>query len=307
VGCTIERELVLEMTDESVPLYGAMSGTATILADGSAFLAARRQPVLVLDADGNLTREVGRIGAGPGEYASPVAVLEAPGGYVVLDRALRRLTWLSPELDFRHVVTIPAMRALLPPIVFEDGRILLNALMLTGGSYGHPLHILTPESGSVDSFGGDGPFQLGDERALWRILAPASGWDVWVARPETARTDTYRIERWNVQGQMIATYERDMEAVLPSDAEERLIRLTQLHQDRQGRLWVKLSMWEPERATIVEVLDLEREEVVASARFDDWTTDVALGGFYARRLQSIDDPEPVITGQEIWRFRLRGR
>jgi len=103
---------------EPVDLFNATDiavvGEAVVVVDNG------NDRVVLLDAQLNVMRVVGRRGGGPGEYDGPFLVRPHAGGMVVLDPGNARFTLLEADGSFRDVV--PAQVGVMPFAVTSSGE-----------------------------------------------------------------------------------------------------------------------------------------------------------------------------------------
>lgn len=78
-------------------------------ADGSLYILDRgNHRVVALNPDGSFRTEFGREGEGPGEFRTPMSLVVAPSGeIVVLDFAARGFTTFTPDGTYRESIRIP--------------------------------------------------------------------------------------------------------------------------------------------------------------------------------------------------------
>lgn len=287
--CLIERHLVATLSDASLP--GAIGRFAAILAlkDGR-FLFTRlgESTPYLADRNGAVIKQIGRDGAGPGEYRRPVHTAELADGFLVFDHDLKRMSSLSREFVFRSSANLPIGQIHTSPIVFRDGRFLISATIPTRESAGEPLHLVGPDGRLIRSFGSSS----GTDPSLARTVHIARDSTIWVAYRRQ-----YRLERWDTAGRLLAQYQRNPGWFSSSSYPD----IVQVDEDDEGRLWVQINLFDDPARTVIEVLDLERLRVHAFARFDDWSSNVVFGGFDSYRYRETVVGEPHI---DIWTFRF---
>jgi hypothetical protein len=185
------------------------------------------------------------------------------------------------------------------PAAFGDGRYALNASMYSGEQVGQPVHIVSPDGRVLRSFGGGRG--LGSEYALIRVVSVARDSTLWVTHPST-----YRIERWDSTGHLLAVYERRADWFRAYDAgippRAGSPRVVSAREDAAGLLWVKLGIMDSAGIeNIIEVLDPKTLRVVASARFLGPSTPL-IGVFLHSTMKELPDGQPVL---KVWGYRLR--
>lgn len=323
--CAIERILLATIHDRSFDGGALVGGGAVHVNRDGTFLvrAGRRMEELFLaDESGSITRQIGRSGEGPGEYFRPLSVAELPQAYVVFDPALGRVTWLDKEsFEVSRTVRMPAANTGTAPAVFSDGSYVLGAALPTRGGNDLPLHLVTADGDVLRSFG-EGPYSTN--------IAPSGDSAVWVAQ-----VDRYRVAKWHIDGRLLAVYERVADWFPPPadnrsrQAGDRSVRLTEISEDEQGRLWVHTSIrtlrevrgvdattgqevsvlrLSPDPATaqeVIEVLDPVTGVVIASRRIpgSDGIAAMGVGGFYQRVHRETEAGELLI---DVWASRLVG-
>jgi hypothetical protein len=277
--------------------------------------------------DGMVSHQVGRKGEAPGEYRFPWDIIESGQHYGVIDNRLGRVTFLHKrDLSLAGTVQIPFLvgqRAFGGhAITFSDGTIVLAADLKRSHGIDDPLHVLASDGHLLRSFGADiisGHLAPG--------LAISGDTAVWI--PEL---DRYRVTRWDRDGSLLGTIERDV-PWFPWPPAERAAGATyaQIHgvnEDGAGRLWVyiglrKLVSWEGtaqqggelrqvarprvssdprDFVSVVEVLDARTGDLIASTRTTGVKAyHVPTGMFESVRAES-ESGQPLI---EIWAYRLR--
>jgi len=124
-------------TDEDVVFSNIRAVSAD--ADGRILVGESRSPrVLLLNSSGELIREVGRLGEGPGEYRTVSYVGFAGGDPWVLDSRSRRATVFrndTVEAPFYPVTTDrhPARSARVPTVAHDGRAVLATDVFMNGG------------------------------------------------------------------------------------------------------------------------------------------------------------------------------
>lgn len=107
--------------------------------------------VSVFGADGQLKRQIGRQGQGPGEFELPWLIAILSGDSVaVWDAALARVSVFSPSHAFVRSSSLPPTWVLHSLRELPNGRLLASALDL---STRRALHVLTRDGKTTTSFG----------------------------------------------------------------------------------------------------------------------------------------------------------
>src|SRR5690606_37664829 len=143
---------------------------------GTPYLAGR---------DGHVTRQIGREGAGPGEFRGPQLVLMwDTAAFYVGDQPLRRLTRLSkPEFEYQATVPVPRSFGGTEPVMFSDESYILHSA--------GELHWVSNRGDVLASFGGAQPGSRAEAGAYVTALAASGDSAVWVGY-----RDLYLIELW---------------------------------------------------------------------------------------------------------------
>ncbi len=164
---------------ESIALLGTTDGGGslagipwTVRVDGRGryWVIDSDEPPKVFTPDGFFLADVGRRGAGPGEFMRVFdAITGAQDSIVVIDNGLARATIIGPDLRAGRMVALPGE--------FQQGRVLvwphvvvMNGLVDSAERTGWPLHALTLESSRAEimrSFGANhGELRPGETSAL---------------------------------------------------------------------------------------------------------------------------------------------
>lgn len=251
------------------------------------------------DSDGRFVRSIGRRGGGPGEYEGPRNILVASdGSIVVVDGVLQRRTVFGRDGEVISSTRVPILPAFSNPAVLRpDGQLVLNSVVSAVGApaKGHTIQLIDAEGNvtrSVDEA------QL-DPNASWRqlrLLWVRQNGDLLVARPFSLTIDVYTADLTS-KGTItrVADWLPLQEPKeMPSDGvfdEPFAPRVVAIWEDRHGLLWLQFMVpspsWKPMRRpsklgredysnlasrprieNIIEVLDVERQHVVARSRFD---------------------------------------
>jgi hypothetical protein len=256
--------------------------------------------ILVFDSTGRFQREVGRRGSGPGEYQF-IRFLRVEGPRLhVYDGRLRRETVLSERFDvLRSAVFATNLSGDALPL--DERRSVLNGLFNTSAQAGLYLHMLEDQSltRSFDDHNAS-PYRYDLGHIYRRALSHSRAGGVWSAY----RTE-YRVDRWSRAGVREVSLSREVAWFRPhltsgrasgSTGPQPTIRA--VREDEAGRLWVLIAVadarWEravvstPEGQTfsdpndyydsIVEVLDPQRREVLATLRLGPSLTEMPRAG-----------------------------
>ena len=265
-------------------------------------------------ADGQLEFTIRQPGEGPGEYQQPMPIVELPSGRVaVFDQDNVRVSILEPDGKFIESNYFPHRISWAHPI--NDSVLLVSASIRTPELAGIPFHLLHLRGTILDSFGPEATLMPGAEGVGRRhIIALDDGRFL----STSASGRPYRIELWNG---------RSIQRVWTREAEWFPGRTTRRNDGNVSphlagisgdgsRLWTIVSVpdpsWTPSPPgtrvsqsgevfdnrfdTVVEVIDLNANEIVATQRFDQYVFGL-LSGETALRLTADD------LGVPLWLIR----
>ena len=308
-----------------------MDAPASVARDsrGIYYVAQRTTPPLVFDSSGRFVRHLGRKGKGPGEVEDALAVLIGPGDSLhVIEFFSGRRSVFSPSGTFVRLIQLQGnvgIAAMLP-----NGDMAINRGFYEAFRDGAPLQIVGPEGEASPPFGGNQPVPLqGDQQQLSRQLAVARTGDIWAAHYKE-----YRFSLWRRDGTLVRHYERPNDFFRPDESfvvqrdHSTPPRVTSIHEDGAGRVWVTVQVsapsdqWnaalgEPRRApngtvtypqqmrgrmyhTLIEVFDVRAGTILVSRRFPFHVVDALGDGEYAAYRQN-EDGVPYV---DIWRVDL---
>lgn len=255
---------------------------------------------------GRFVRVLGSTGNEPGELRAVTSIsLGAGDTTFIFDGISRRMNRVGPSGQYIDQTLLPGGISSAVPI--GDRRLFASAAIPTRAAAGYPLHVIDT-LGLIASFGDEASYRRGIERRdMLRQLASGSGGRVWVAH-----FTMYRIGLWTVGGDWTGDMVRNVDWFPPVDTAPRqaaqVVRrpatIAGVFDDRAGRLWVFVTLadeaWRPKSLTpaavsgmfkedpnldpfldtIIEVVDLERNAVIAHMR-DDRALVPIPGGFLA--------------------------
>ena len=294
-------------------------GAVHVNADGTFLVKAgpRWAELFLADESGAIVRQIGRSGEGPGEWFRPLSVAELPDAFVVFDPFLSRVTWLAKgDLAVARTARMPPANTGTLPAVFADGSYVLSGPVPTREAAGRPLHVVTPDGEVLRSFGED---------PSPSVIAPSGDSAVWAAQG-----DRYRLEKWHLDGRLVAVYEREADwfpalaADAAPEAGDASLQISGMWEDGLGRLWVHMMVrtltevivldddghemrtlrHDPDPKSsqeVIEVLDPRTASVVARRRIPESDGLVAMGGFFQQVHRSTDRGLLEI---DIWATRL---
>jgi hypothetical protein len=252
----------------------------------------------VYSASGQFVADVGRMGAGPGEFRSPGVVLPVPGdSTVVFDSQLQRATVFDPDLR-------PARTINLGPVSFRYAvvdtwpMIVASGVVRSAASYGHSFHRIDLGSSAgrvIQSFGGDSESAVPSREHLMARPFEAVRGGYWAVSRTEYRITSYD-RAFRVQAELFSRPEW-----FPESVEERSMGFREppspgldvLFFDSRGYLWVfgraaredYAEAWPPMEPgirsiasrdvdfsklwdTVVEVIDPNSGKLIARRRLD---------------------------------------
>lgn len=329
-----ECEIVL---DTVATLHGAfLRGPGSLVArdsDGRTYVVDGNDGVVKqYGTTGQFVREIGRRGGGPGEYEGIRNLLTGRGDSLfILDASLARLSVFGENGEFLGA-TPAAVGAGVDAAMLADGRLIVNTQQpIVLGDSMYSVQVIA-RNGSVLPFGAASAF---DPQSPWtkvRHLVGLNDGGVVVAHPYSFRLDLYG------PGQVSPTVVRLAAEWAPtsplrSAPSDGLLgqpytpQIAALWEDANGRLWLEMDVpasdWKPgpssyealnqlsesERTavltrprleTIIEVVDLDKREVIARSKFRGALGAPVGGGYWATSQESsVGEPSLRLT-----RFRL---
>jgi hypothetical protein len=250
--------------------------------------------IQVYDERGRFVRSVGNRGRGPGEFASISRMAVANERLYVADSRLGRLTVLTLDGDLLHTQMLEGQVQSL--VVLHDA-VIYNAVIRTPERIGHPIHVSRVPDGSTRSFGyGGRPFRVDEPFAGSQRLALTDGNTLL-----SASRNAYEFAQFTLDGDLIQRYVREASwfrpgavFTMPDPNSPPGPVLIDVAVDEEGLLWTLVAVageeWRqglrqhglPEGTgydiedfnmyfdTVVEVIDLERRQVVKRSRFDSY-------------------------------------
>jgi hypothetical protein len=271
----------------------------------------------IYDSAGRFIGRIGRVGSGPGEYQRPGLLLrDAYDSIFIFDNAQRRLTVLSPSLEYVRSEALPTMvqDAVLDP----SGQLLANAPFYRPDSLIRPVFAFNPLGELIHSYGTSMPVCSTDcSWRLARIIVPDRR-GIWLI----SRFFGYTAEHWSADGRMLkrltirADWFQPYDSLLmPTHERPPQPAITGAWLDAAGRLWILGSAadhdWTEglgaERTgeggrryfpierrqqaldAIIEVRDTATGALLALRRLDDASYLLPAGGQFVGRLYENDD------------------
>lgn len=261
----------------------------------------------VYDSQGRRVRSIVKEGLGPGEVSRVYGFLLGPADTLTAFGESRASVLTTSGSFIRNLSRIPGRvhSAVLLPSgeIFAASPVVVGDRVLTH-------HVVSRDSGTIVlSFGAIDARDRQSEYGNRRTVAPSERGDRW-----SARVNRYEIELWDEHGRRQRTIVREPEWFRPwteDYAPERGPGKLQPHLvgtavDRDGRLWVCVyvpkdrSVQTPSGIpnasapgffgsiydTVIEVIDLDKRQLVTSERFSG-----AVRGFFPGRLMAAEKVE----------------
>lgn len=328
--CEITLTRVLAASDEPEDLQGAF-GNAPIYVERDRqgrFFMAVRHGIAIFGPDGEFIQRLGRSGGGPGEFGVPSPPLVGPGDSIhVFDARQRRLTVLGSDLVVSRVTA--ATRAPVdtrPDLIRSDGTYILAGQIRSSDRIGYPLHRLSSDGELLNSFGTDTPQYRADIPLITgRVAGLSADGSVWTAPP-----GRYVIERWDPEtSRRLARLDirpawfAESVRYPPTWDVPPVLTIEAVWEDDNGMLWVLIhdadANWTPPEQTgefsptpddeakrydtVIEVIDPQTQEVIASRRVDN----VLYAHPQSRLLASYQTENPFVVAFDVWTAHLRER
>lgn len=272
----------------------------------------------VYTASGQFLWQLGRRGAGPGEYELIRNILPAADGSVqVLDGALARRSHYSADGTFLGSTPTAVIGGIGMSAALLGNSLVINALPASREVSGNALQIIDPQGRPTAWFGDASPFDPSKRWLQQRLLWVRRSGELLVAEPFTFTIDVYRPDFTKKES---ITRTADWLPTRPPDARPSdgvfdkpfTPRLGGMWEDSGGLLWLYIAVpapdWKPGPVadphampsggayaalaarprvqTMLEVIDVERRHVLARARLTK-SPGLSFGQGYF--VHSIDD------------------
>jgi hypothetical protein len=280
--------------------------------------------VIVTDAAGRFLRTLGRFGHGPGEFQQPaVALAHTADSVAVYDLLGRSISVFDRRLQFvrRYIVAQVGITAF-AAVLFPDGHLVKNALLMTRESIGYPLHVIDATGAPVRSFGKEvrssTPASAPSDARLLAVRDDTTFW--------AAHAYRYEIELWSRTGRRLGSLLRDA-PWFPPYQEGSMLHLPRpyiqgVFQDAVGLLWVHIAVPDPRRPampriennaaagaarsnatynTIIEVIDPAAGTLLATARFQQFFHLAIQPGLL---VMNVEDADGFESRLHVWRLQL---
>ncbi len=210
-GCRVVVREVALLSDDTFDTD--LSNARVMRTPSGEYLVGGRRGVLgVFDSTFRFRRQLGRSGAGPGEFRLPTQVIpKGRDSLAVFDWALRRLTLYGADLN------APARSLVLPEfrdaIFLRNGELLLSGLITTASAAGFPLHVVTSSGTLSRSFGTAVPrVHRNSGRVLAKSIVRSQQGRILVGNPYR-----YEIEVWSEDLRLARTLSREVAWFPPTD------------------------------------------------------------------------------------------
>jgi len=310
--------------DSVVTLEGAYLGlgSAIIARDPEGFFYLVDGGDRLLKAyapDGRFVRQIGRLGAGPGEYERIRRIFVGSDSSIrVLDGMLGRLSTFSRNGDFLGSIRVPIVGNPHGPAVLLEGDVLVATGTPDGGKDAqYSLAAFDLKGDTVQSVNEVVPSKPGNWWLYERLLWARPNGELLVAQVFTFAVDVYRSDltgksSFRRVGDLIPSQPPE---AAPSDGlfdTPATPQLRMLWEDAQGLVWlgtvVASPLWKPgpspeqgrrmnqqtlltlaERPRfdiVIEVLDMEKQRVLARSHLNGPAGTPFGGGYLAKSLQS---------------------
>lgn len=283
---------------------------------------AEEGTLLLYDYDGRLLRQLGRYGAGPGEYQVPVPHPGPDGTVWVVDIGNQRITELDVGGDTTR--TLPFTGAIHAVAPLPSGEVLVGGLLLGQGAdveagmrarNSPPYHFLGPEGNPIRSFGdwrdeslGQLCMTAGADGSLWEGGGPEYVLREWSLEGEVLRVIERSSSMFDAAGQGSALSDRASTCAPRIDTAGALwitVRLPTMRlQDATTGNQVTLEALDRWRDVLIEVIDAEERRVIARGRFDPATLQPLPGSDLWESMRQ--DTEGYIY-KDLWRARIERR
>ena len=295
--CEITATTVATIGDSTGP--GEIGSNPVLIADARGrfwvSFPASGGALLVFDSTGRFIRQVGRGGAGPGEFRFIGAMAASDRGIEIFDNLMLRWSTYDLDLTFRGSRPNPAQARSV--VALKNGRAVIGAIVRTPNAIGQTLHLVDSAGNLTRSFGAPGvPGTSGPTNLFVRNVFRDDADDTFWSSNRTA----YVFEKCSAVALSCVTYERTVKwfvphasALTPSREKPPVPIFVGAHPDGPRYLWtltlVPDSNWasaleqvpgtrtadglriaEPDKYwdTIIERIDLTSRAAVISLRID---------------------------------------
>lgn len=329
--CRIELTRVVSLSDSLHP--GLFAYSPLVMRDSRGVWYATSstdglKQVGVFDQEGRLTKVIGRVGEGPGEFTHLNHIVVGAGDTLyVYDHSQLRRSVFDPDHEFVRTEGIPAyMRDVVP---LPSGHMIVNSTITTADGAEWPLHLIGADGGVLQTFGAETPSRRPALASLeLRSIAIDAGGELWVAPQNEYELATYSWadHRFKATNRL---YRREVTWFQPwtelsQGAPDPLLRQMAFFPGDSNLLWVLIDVadaeWTPERRptgpvrstkvlvdslydSIMEVVDVSEGVVLASRRFGHTLSELTFQGLIP--MLRIDESNTV--WMDIFAPTLHGR
>ncbi len=208
--CSIELNLRLTLNTTGTGGTTGVPLQVVPLSDGRRVVRLAGQLPTVLSSNGRDLREIGRRGAGPGEFQEVADVARLPGdSLLLLDSDLSRASVLGPDGMFVRSVTLPFYTSGVAVLDWPR-NVVVNGMSHTPDAVGWPLHLMdfsTSPARLRSSFGDNqAELRAGQDFTLIRRFFAVSGTSFW-----THQITSYQLSRYSADGRIQGTIRRQPE------------------------------------------------------------------------------------------------
>jgi len=190
----IESASIGQMDGPDHQILVQISGVTADLDRERIFIVDYRIPILrMYDFEGQFIKNIGREGAGPGEYRGPIGVAVHPlDGTIFLRTSMRQIIIYSPEGEYREYRRIPHTGVVPGNLFISHDGIPYTQQNLSDGSTGERIRTfmgIGSEGTAVDTilapiFDNESPRLTGNETST---LLPFGAFGIWTISPSGAR------------------------------------------------------------------------------------------------------------------------
>ena len=274
--CRIELTRVISLSDSLHP--GLFAYSPLVMRDSRGFWYATSntdglKQVGVFDQEGRLTKVIGRLGEGPGEFTLINHIVVGSGDSLyVYDHSQMRRSVFDPDHEFVRTDPIHAfMRQLVP---LSSGHMIVSSTVMTADRAGWPLHHIGADGSVLQTFAADALLEhsgiaMGGEGVLW--VAPRNAYELATYSASGARFEpTNRLYRRQVEWFQPWTERSSDGRPRPS------MKQIAFGPEDPTLLWVLIDVADPEWAPLrrrpsfadgLEVIDVKSGSVLATRRF----------------------------------------
>lgn len=201
---SLRPKVTLGDVEDSISLGGLPKVLRTAFGYFAVSFVDHPSNILLYGSDGNLLRDLGRYGSGPGEVRLVRYLAHARGDSVIVAEEGSRVHLFSGEGHFGRTVNVRTTGK--TAVQFPDGSLVVGGQVLQRSTAGIPVHFFNASGDYVRSFGGDVSYRRDQPLSDESRLALASDTSVWLVRP-----DTYRLEEWSRTGNLLRAVSRSID------------------------------------------------------------------------------------------------